>query len=608
MKIQIVIFIFVDSNEKSLKSSNNVAKDIVKVKSPVPTKEKKVSKTYTKKSQPSITKEGTNHAAIRQSAVDSFYKALSTCEEGKTYPDSSLRDIAKSIEASLFEAYPLELDPYGKDPKSAGGISLQYKSKFRSLLFNIKDNRNTNLRLRILSVPSGAAIENSEARYLHLSPKDLVRMNSEDLAPPSLRQEIEQTRQVTLEHQILDEEQLELVLGGIRRKSSITKPTIVEGPLSMGPALPMSKTDELAHTIFPESPGSSSANEKISSPTIQSSLGLLDNMPPQDYSPESILKLLSTPSRYALPPKRKSSLNATSKNTGPSDSINNNPSTDAHTNNIGLISEPFSDSQNGPVWQGLIFMPELCVSFHRAISSTIFEEKFPSLSEFNLPIFLTVQGRMDSKKADTYLKQVFESPHRKLLVCPLQIQVANQAISESEEVHINNLVKSHEKFLKGTKLDKDDKLRSDLKARDRYGVILSNHHKIFVGAKVTDWLIKDLYLLPTLASIPFLGKRKYLDAMSDAMFLVAVLSPALPLKKESPQNTFYSEAALNNDSFQYKPLTNIVPPHVYYPPIVPQSYPGPSLLYSEPNSAYSMPPSNPSAEDILSQLDSLANQ
>jgi len=102
-------------------------------------------------------KKSSDEDSIRQKVVEGLALAL-----GKQ-PEDILEapDVAKEIEQELFKIY--------------GGIEKQYKIKYRSLAFNLKNPKNPDLRA---SVMNGAT-----------SATELCKMSSQDMASEELKQQ-----------------------------------------------------------------------------------------------------------------------------------------------------------------------------------------------------------------------------------------------------------------------------------------------------------------------------------------------------------------------------------------------------------------------------------
>ncbi|XP_067935635.1 death-inducer obliterator 1-like [Watersipora subatra] len=124
---------------------------------------------------------GPDPAAIRsnvkKSMVDALKERLKETSDSKTKEDE-IKSIAASIEHELYKLY--------------GETNSKYKSRFRSLVFNIKDPKNKGLFRKILRKK--------------LKPSKLVRMTPDELASKELHQWREKEMQSELEKIKADEE------------------------------------------------------------------------------------------------------------------------------------------------------------------------------------------------------------------------------------------------------------------------------------------------------------------------------------------------------------------------------------------------------------------
>jgi len=79
---------------------------------------------------------------------------------------------AAEVERALYEAFLPEGRERGEYEASGGASSKDYKAKFRTLSFNLKDSKNPDLRRAVLNGQVAAA------DLLTLSPEELVRRPS----------------------------------------------------------------------------------------------------------------------------------------------------------------------------------------------------------------------------------------------------------------------------------------------------------------------------------------------------------------------------------------------------------------------------------------------
>ncbi|KAH3667927.1 hypothetical protein WICMUC_005140 [Wickerhamomyces mucosus] len=167
------------TREKKLKSS-----------SPQPSQPKPInSSTDTKlkfEGQRSAQKDGVNTSIYEHSTRNAIVKALydGLCIESQ-FPSNQLLKVSKEIENEVFKLEKLETNP-------------NYSRRLRTLISNIRQKNNPELRLKL---------SNGD-----LEPNKFILMNSKELAPESLKAELEKIKQqnlhnaqgVTLERAVTD--------------------------------------------------------------------------------------------------------------------------------------------------------------------------------------------------------------------------------------------------------------------------------------------------------------------------------------------------------------------------------------------------------------------
>ena len=116
---------------------------------------------------------------VRQHVLTTFTSILEPLFAAKKLEEEAAHTYAHDLEAELFHAY-------GQD------VALRaYKERFRSLAFNLKDQRNVSLHERITSG--------------QLCARDMVHLSNEALANDSIRQATEKAKRQALEQAILHE-------------------------------------------------------------------------------------------------------------------------------------------------------------------------------------------------------------------------------------------------------------------------------------------------------------------------------------------------------------------------------------------------------------------
>ena len=566
-----------------------------------PVLEKKPSKLPRGHAQPinttssSVSGGGGGGDVVRKSAQEGFASAFMKFDVlQEELGLEKITELSRLIEAALFDAY--------HEDSSAGSIAGPlYKSKFRSLLFNLKDERNRDLRDKLKnfilnrvsslgkhyvdsdpnhkSLNSTTDVSSSE-HCPHISPEQLVRMTSEELAPKCLKDEIEAVKSSSLKDKIIKEEDLSLVLGGIRKvsksvdvlsdKDSLEKRSLLSEDFVASPALDHIQGPRTENSV-PDLPSSNFSSEEISSAKIDG-VATDVNLKPTTLaveSPDSILELLSAPSRYSSRPTQRS---ASSRNTVSPSSKTTTPTS----------SPPLPSSYTNEEWLGILSFPDLAtvgaVALHHSTlsppsvsspsSSSKHHQKSFLLSEFGLCEHLIIQGRIEASRADAYLEQILASPNRYIVLSKVfSLNPDNQALSDRIGLAYDRYrnSKSGAKGVQQLSSDLRD-LYSNLSQKGRYGVLISGNHNVFTGAFRKDWLVKDLYLVPggesaalppflsNLENIQFTDEAKQLASVGGLEFwLVAVVAPAA--SRTDPSSNIGQSEKKESETFQYKPLS-----------------------------------------------------
>ncbi|KAI8874116.1 hypothetical protein GQ42DRAFT_175987 [Ramicandelaber brevisporus] len=132
----------------------------------------------------------TSATAVRNLACNGFFDALINDASAKTlHPSDDARDVAvrrlaSAIEAAIFEAFGHDGRPVASASKNGHQVSPLYKSKSRSLLYNLKDAGNARIREALLKGD--------------LKPAQFVAMSNEELANDELKRLAEDVREKSL--------------------------------------------------------------------------------------------------------------------------------------------------------------------------------------------------------------------------------------------------------------------------------------------------------------------------------------------------------------------------------------------------------------------------
>ncbi|CAO3632133.1 unnamed protein product [Mucor hiemalis] len=456
-----------------------------------------------------------NLSAILKTIIDTAIAENTELFEGEEEIDSITKaeTLAKLIENTMLEQLG---DGQGKKQRTCGE---PYKSKFRSLLYNLKDKQNQVFQMRVITGD--------------LSPLELVKMSSEDMANPELKSMSEVFRKTGLKNSVMKLD-----------NTPIIKKTH-KGDIIMVP----SKDNDTHQTIYAEQMETSHANDPvlttttseettttstlspttITTPTEGSKVDPLDDIlarigiPTQDdYTNNKRGSLDTNGAEYTK--KRKVTLDMeellgddeeefrveevdTTELLAPQEEEK-----EKETNEEQLQLQEEKDSLPD-IWHGRINMPQVAEfeASARQIGGRILNE---AEWEEVLSPTMWIEGRIPSERVTSYVTQNQYSTSREIVLLEIEPTAA-------------------------TNLDESQTLLKYLDSRKRYAVV--GHNKT---------IVKDFYLIPLYKTqdIPDClyvvrveeRKRKcdlFLGVLVIAKGLVAKPSPVvdLPIAQPIPQ-------------------------------------------------------------------------
>jgi hypothetical protein len=236
-----------------------------------------------KRSKSVIEKEPVNRALdetrlIRDKVVEGFHQALTSFLSSST-------EFAVSLEEALFDAFKQTKDHHEY-------CSPSYKSKYRSLLYNLKDPKNEQLRARIIEK--------------ELEPTELVHLTPADLANDELSKIISEVKERSIEQAMLADEEKdgfikkthkgEEVMSVFHNPAIETSLFIPQAPISPEPEIPIIVEEP---AIF---------NEEVEKPSLLESMILLQDVASFDVIgteigylrvPHNILQMM--PANFHIP-------------------------------------------------------------------------------------------------------------------------------------------------------------------------------------------------------------------------------------------------------------------------------------------------------------------
>lgn len=323
-------------------------------------------------------------------------------------------------------------------------IGSNYRDKFRTLSFNLRDAKNETLRVRVLNG--------------HVTPTDLVALSSEEMMNPELQKLAEEVRAEAIRESVL-------VVDEAPRLRRTHKGEEIVGEYeeyidNVDLALKMEKQRGEG-----EEARAARAAERAAIADLEGEKEVKEGSTVSEGADE---KEVEKEGVAPVIPAWKSELDLDdddthSEHSHTSDQLNDilgdvsRPHREAETDDWGVISSaPF-------VWSGTVPMTGLdkttCTAFSLGSSSDVFDPLVTWGSIFYASKPMTVEGRLDKSKADPYLAQVLGSGSR---------DVAALALVPSDE-DPSAYYKLYEYF----------------HSRRKYGVI---HNR--------SGLVKDAYLIP----------------------------------------------------------------------------------------------------------------
>lgn len=401
-------------------------------------------------------------ADVRKAAV----RSLIQCFDYNDHCESVV-DVCEKTEASLYRIYPISLNPQKTPSSSLNNLGLNntpssYKSKFRTLLFNLKDSRNNELREKLLGG--------------HISPNSLVQMSPEELAPPQTQQERQHMITTTTHGGTLTS----ISSPSILRKTHKGE-IIIESENSIIPTIP-----PVNHHIF-------LPNAEQEDPAKEEDFSLCDKDDASSLSP-----LNSTQ------PKFSQYMDLFNKETNAQKTLTTIKER-ALRRRLGLLE----GQQVHPLWAGHLILPGVsaCSSsaiFHSVLGPPALGPEIGRLAFFNLPSALVVRGRLSQSAAMSYLRQVSKVPTRAIGIAQIVGRYAEQhtngdGIHTDEDAMPNSPSVVSSSTFEGVDVPTPVHhsiipMKEHLCEKDRFGVIFSNQPSGM--SSYHGWYVKDLYLVP----------------------------------------------------------------------------------------------------------------
>ncbi|KAG0166674.1 PHD finger protein 3 [Apophysomyces sp. BC1034] len=360
-------------------------------------------------------------------------------------PDKSAEEMAEELAKSIEDGMYSQLsDPPTREGKLPA-CGERYKSKFRSLLYNLKDKANEMFQIRVIT---GA-----------LSPDELVKMSSEDMANPELKSMSESLREKSIKNSVLKVQNMPIIKkthkGDIIMIATKDGGYAEERPTNAAetPEPPVTKPVE---RISPMGSRKSSLSSMSITPTarpsivedILSRMGMDTDSSRQDLKRQAIER--DTPAK-----RRKTELEVEAL-LGDSDVEFTFDSDIEESESKQEEDQPPSIPKPPIIWNGRVNMPNVAEfdAMARQIGGRTLTE--PEWAEVLSPT-MWIEGRIPTDRVTSYVTQTQYSNSREIVLLEIEATSENQVQT----------------------------LLHYFDSRKRYGVVGHNKTKI-----------KDFYLIP----------------------------------------------------------------------------------------------------------------
>ncbi|KAI7828626.1 transcription factor S-II, central domain-containing protein [Gamsiella multidivaricata] len=472
---------------------------------------------------------------VRSTALKGLTDSLMVAFENK--PQQQEADLEKA--SRLAAVIEKELYMFTATPGQSG-CGKDYKAKYRSLFFNLKDKNNESLRARVLSG--------------ELEPHELVRLTPEELANPELQSIAEEVRKRSIHDSVLTIEQEPFI-----KKTHKGDVSYIPGPSMMNESSSTSSTkpedkdydkepnqdltaEETPAEETVQAQQSSSKSTPVGSPTTDALDKLLARIQTNKRSGEEVLndaltgekrKKLSEggPDGLAWVSSSSSYLPREPSPYSPSPSPSGSPALSSTTppgSPPPLMLEGIerrlksgassASKQVLPVWQGTVYMHQVTKFFARAVqvggsrvipgrpsSDPLVEMIAPEWADI-LTKTVSIDGRIPTAAVASYVAQQRQSATKEVVVVQFELEDPSPASLEKRKAEF-------------------DKLFHYFYDKDRNGVVPNKGRHV-----------KDMYLVPVASKDPlpvYLQNLMQVEALvrareprKDALFGVLIVNKA----------------------------------------------------------------------------------
>ncbi|KAI7899336.1 transcription factor S-II, central domain-containing protein [Cokeromyces recurvatus] len=503
-----------------------------------------------------------NMTNVLRSIFDESLKENADMFEGNPDPQERAEELARSIEKTMLE----QLGEFNKGRQRTCGE--KYKSKFRSLLYNLKDKANKVFQLRVVTGD--------------LSPHDLVKMSSEDMANPELKSMSEVLRKKALKNSVMTIDNMPII-------KKTHKGDIIMVPKSNQdedmysqqvkqelerissadthhPSSPSTKEPNKKNHISSLSPNNTSSDSKIMDPldNILARIGIptyLDDnkgnkreSTTEDVDPELKRRKVTKDVEELLGEEDDTPFMVEEVDTTKldnNDQEENEEKEEIQEEEKEIMEEEEGEGEKGlpTIWHGRVNMPQVAEfeATARQIGGRLLSEK--EWQDVLSPT-MWIEGRIPTDRVTNYITQTQYSTSREIVLIEVE---AKSDHKEQEQTLIKYL-----------------------ESRQRYAVI--GHNKK---------IVKDFYLIPLYQTqqIPdclYVVRVEERKRKSD-LFLGVLVITKQQQQQQQQQQTYHTISQSNLPPPPQQAVTN-PPPQLQYPTASVQQnmyYPSPQYYYPQ---------------------------
>ncbi|KAI8061292.1 transcription factor S-II, central domain-containing protein [Thamnidium elegans] len=459
-----------------------------------------------------------NMSSILKIIIDSALQEnpdLFDSEQEKPSSEERAEKLARSIENTMLE----QLGDMGKS-QHRRTCGEPYKSKFRSLLYNLKDKQNKVFQVRVITGD--------------LSPLELVKMSSEDMANPELKSMSEVLRKTALKNSVMKLDNTPIIKK--THKGDIIMVPNKDNDTNQNMYSEQVESIHTDHTTIPTPSPPASFSPKVDERTITSfspnstgsKLDPLDDILARIGIPahdDNNKRNSSDASAADQSKKRKVTLDVaellgeeeetpfqveevdTSELLAQEQENNNN---DQEEKDVEMEEMQEPEEEKLPfIWQGRVNMPQVAefeASARQIGGRTLSEAEWAEV----LSPTMWIEGRIPAERVTSYVTQSQYSNSREIVLLEIEPDTTDQL--KPKEIQLTNATQSQT-------------LLKYLDSRQRYAVV--GHNK----TKVKDFYLIPLYKVQHIPDCLYVVRVEETKRECDLFLGVLVLTKQQPVTK-----------------------------------------------------------------------------